>query len=143
MVVSVGPYMFHTAPALSTSWRARSRGMASPPQSTRSFERFQPAWNSSRQVVGVACMTVAFEASRRSRSARPSLTSSRVATTRRAPTISGRNTSSTEMSKAMVVTASSESLWVSPGSAAMLVKKFTTAPCWTCTPLGLPVEPLV
>ena len=45
------------------------------------------------------------------------------------------------MSNDSVVTATSRSDAVSPGSRAMLARKLTTARCGTTTPLGLPVEP--
>ena len=63
--------------------------------------------------------------------------------TTRAPTLSGRNSSRPAISKETVVTASSTSLALMPGSRAMEVRKFTTARCVTSTPFGCPVDPEV
>ena len=57
MVVSVGPYMFHTEAQRSRSASANSRDQASPPHSA--FKRPSPSQPDSinnRQVVGVACI---------------------------------------------------------------------------------------
>ena len=45
------------------------------------------------------------------------------------------------MSNDKVVTASSVSSLVKPGSLRMELRKLTTARCESCTPFGLPVEP--
>ena len=103
----------------------------------------QPASISSRQVAGVACITVAWLDSSSPRRAWPSTASSRLASTTCRPTASGSSSSSTAMSKLSVVTATSRSAALRPGSCAMLTRKFTTARCGTTTPLGLPVEPEV
>ena len=47
------------------------------------------------------------------------------------------------MSKDSVVTASSTSAAVSPGSRCMAPSKLTTPRWWTATPFGRPVEPEV
>src|ERR1039458_2321729 len=90
-VVSVGPYIFHTAEALAANSFASSRGRASPPHSTlRSALPSQPALTSKRHVVGVACMQVAPEVARLSRNRRPSVAVFRLTRITRAPTMSGR-----------------------------------------------------
>ncbi len=144
IVVSVGPNMFHTGPQLSWRRRPRSVGIASPPQSTVSRRSpGQPASKSIDHVVGVACTTVAAEELISSASRRPSLASSRPATTRRPPATSGPNISSTEMSNDRVVSASSTSSAVSPGSSSIDCRRLTTLVCSTSTPFGTPVEPEV
>src|ERR1700733_7033010 len=51
IVVSVGPYIFQTDPQVDTSRAARSRSIASPPQSTlRRRSPFHPDSNNLRQV---------------------------------------------------------------------------------------------
>src|SRR5258708_36025209 len=90
MVVSVGPYIFHSGTLQARMRLARSRGSASPPQSTLSLGRpVQPVLSNRRKVIGVACKTVAPEERRRSRSCRPSLATARLATTSLAPVLSG------------------------------------------------------
>ena len=52
MVVSVGPYMFHSEELLVRSWLANSRDRASPPQRIFSWSPpCHPASTSNRQVV--------------------------------------------------------------------------------------------
>jgi hypothetical protein len=94
-------------------------------------------------VTGVACSTVAPERASSRASEAPAAVSSRLATTTRAPTIRGRKISSTEMSKATVVTASRVSSAVSPGRSRMAARKLTTERWVIATPFGLPVEPEV
>src|SRR5262245_22214553 len=60
MVVSVGPYTFHTSPTRSTMLPDSSLGSASPPHNPlRSGPPSHPASSSIRHVAGVACITVA------------------------------------------------------------------------------------
>ncbi len=61
----------------------------------------------------------------------------------RPPVTSGSHTSGTAMSNDSVVMASSVSRSEKPGRRAIDSRKFTSAPCGTCTPLGRPVEPEV
>src|ERR1700684_2399693 len=61
IVVSVGPYMFHTAEDRLTNLLARSRSNRSPPQRiVRLAEPVQPDSIRILHVMGVACMTVGF-----------------------------------------------------------------------------------
>ena len=143
IVVSVGPYRFQSSAPRSISCAASSCGRPSPPHRIFSPGPVQPASTSSRHVAGVACITVAPSVSSSVCSWRPSVTSSRVATTTRAPTMSGRYISSPEMSNDSVVTETSTSAGVSPGCCAMVLRKLTTARCGIWTPLGRPVEPEV
>ena len=92
---------------------------------------------------GVAWSMVTDPLSSRAAISSPSSACSREASTIVPPTLSGRNSSSTEMSNEVVVTASSVSSAVNPGASRMLSRKFITAPGGTSTPLGLPVEPEV
>ena len=140
-VVSVGPYMFHTEEERASNASARSRSSASPPhRALRFVGPFQPASMSNRQVAGVACITVAPDSLSRANSLLPSLAVSRVARTTRAPTQSGRYSSSTAMSNARVVTASSASWEASPGRHHR-AKQIDHGAMRTCTPLGFPVDP--
>ena len=60
IVVSVGPYMFHSSTPRPTSCSASATGSASPPHSPFSWAHPRhPESTSMRQVVGVACITVA------------------------------------------------------------------------------------
>src|SRR5229473_4821891 len=91
IVVSVGPYIFHNDEHRGISSLAKSGGIASPPQ--RIFSCSQPCHPLSRiirQVIGVACITVALLASKSWRNALPSRATSRPAMTTRAPIRSGR-----------------------------------------------------
>src|SRR5215469_10923487 len=59
MVVSVGPYMFHSSAQRARRSLANSGTSDSPPQKARNcFEPGQPASIKARQVAGVACITV-------------------------------------------------------------------------------------
>ena len=102
-----------------------------------------PASTNIRHVAGVACITVAFVVWSSPISACGSAASSRVASTTVPPQISGRNNSRAAMSNESVVTASSTSDAVHPGSRAIVVSRFTRAPCVISTPLGCPVDPEV
>src|SRR6266576_1941186 len=142
MVVSVGPYMFHTEPQQAASLRASSGGSASPPtRALRFLPPCQPHSNRSLQVVGVACMTVARDVFSKSFSRLPSNVASRLATMRRAPNKSGRNSSRPAISNEIVVTATSASWLSSPGSRRIEHRKLTTLLCSSWTPFGLPVDP--
>ncbi len=92
-------------------------------------------------MLGVACMIVAPERSSARRSAVPSRASAADTRTVLPPTLSGRNSSRTEISKDAVVTDSSTSPASRPGLSRIASRKFTTLRCSTCTPLGCPVEP--
>ena len=88
-------------------------------------------------------MTVASLPSSSDFSSAPSAAFSLLAIMTLAPTVKGKNSSSTEISKDVVVTATSVSSVLRPGSRAILDKKLTTQLCGTMTPLGRPVEPEV
>src|ERR1700759_4626382 len=61
MVVSVGPYIFHTEDDREINLLASSRSSRSPPhRMVRSGEPVQPDSTRIRHVIGVACMTVGF-----------------------------------------------------------------------------------
>src|SRR6185436_20341479 len=78
MVVSVGPYMFHSEPERSRRDRASAGGNASPPHNALNVgPPDQPASIRSRHVDGVACMTVASLARSKSRRRAPSDATSR------------------------------------------------------------------
>src|SRR5437879_6391105 len=118
IVVSVGPYIFQTDEVLGASCSTRSRGTASPPQRIlRSLQPFHPASRSKRHVAGVACMHVAPQVSNISRNRSPSAAISRLARMTRAPTVSGKYSSSPAMSNDIVVTANKASLELIPGRA--------------------------
>jgi hypothetical protein len=143
MVVSVGPYMFQTSPAATSSRRARSGAIASPPLQTRTARLRQPASSSRRKVAGVAWSQVircsAITSARRA----PSLAVSRSTSTTGAPMASGRNISTTEMSKDTGVTPIRRSLSPAPGQAATEASTLASPPWVTRTPFGRPVEPEV
>ena len=142
IVVSVGPYMFHTSPRPPSSASARSRGAPrrrTAPSGAASPR--QPASISMRHVAGVACMTVAPAAAIAAASARRPWPRRRRRCTTRAPGSAARTVSSPEMSNDIVVTASSTSSRVRPGSCRIERRKFASARCSMTTPLGLPVEP--
>jgi hypothetical protein len=103
----------------------------------------QPASINIRQVAGVACITVAPELASRAPRRMPSAAVSRLASSTRPPTASGRNSSSTAMSNDRVVTATRVSAEDSPGWRAMLARKLAAARWGTPTPFGRPVEPEV
>ena len=142
-VVSVGPYPFHSAFTRVSRISARSFGIASPVQmAVIPPLPFQPESSSSRQVAGVALTNVTPRDSTTEASLRPSVAVSRETIRIRAPTVSGRITSATAMSKDIVVTPSTTPSLESPGVSATLVSRFTTQRFGTRTPfLGLPVEP--
>src|SRR5437660_8387863 len=143
-VVSVGPYIFQTEPQLAASLRASSGETASPPTIAFSLRSpVHPASSKSCHVVGVACINVAPELLRRLLSSLPSKVASRLAITRRAPAIRGRNMSGTDRSNEMVVIESRTSLSLIPGSSRIEQRRFARLRCSSCTPFGLPVEPEV
>ena len=73
IVVSVGPYMFHSSEPQSTSCFARPISSASPPQRIfRPSKPDHPVCSNMRHVAGVACMMVACCSSIRRDSAKPS-----------------------------------------------------------------------
>src|SRR2546427_11609936 len=91
IVVSVGPYRFHTSPASGTSSLARSRGSASPPQRILRFvSPVHPAVLNIFHVAGVACITVGRLSSMHLRSSKPSLAARVVASSPTPPLMSGR-----------------------------------------------------
>ena len=144
IVVSVGPYMFHSSSPSPTRLSASATGSASPPHSAFiPAGGVQPESTSIRHVVGVACMIVAPLLCSSSASARGSVVVAAGAITTRAPVISGRYSSSPAMSNDSVVTATRTSSAPSPGVFCIVARKLTSARCWICTPLGLPVEPEV
>ena len=87
----------------------------------------QPASRSMRQVVGVACMTVAPEESIRAARARPWRATSRGAITTRAPTSRGRKSSRAAMSKESEVAASRTSPPATPRRSRMAARRLTRA----------------
>jgi len=95
------------------------------------------------QVERVACITLAPDRIRSCASARPSAATSRLDSTTRAPTVSGRNNSRPAMSKARGVIASSTAASDNPGASRIDTRKLVNARCGTATPLGRPVEPEV
>ncbi len=116
--------------------------MASPVQITFSpSPPSQPAAMSNRHVAGVASMKVALRARSSASRRLPSAATSRDASTMRAPTVNGRMISEMAMSNDSVVTASTTSSAVMPGSRCTLISRFTVARCGSTTPLGRPVEP--
>src|SRR6185369_10277900 len=141
MVVSVGPYTFHTDWLLPSNFRASSRESASPPQMTLSCLLGHPAWSSIRQLTGVACITVAPLFSIAARKLSPSEAISRVTISTLAPVISGRKSSCPDMSKDRVVIPIITSSLVTTGTCPIKERKLTTHRYSHCTPLGLPVEP--
>jgi hypothetical protein len=145
IVVSVGPYMFQTAPARARSWAARSGGTGSPPISTWRSVRAsdQPAAINMRKVEGVAWRAVIPALSRRSRSWAPSTAAAAEASSSEAPRVSGSHSSRPAMSKDRLVTASRRSARVSPGWRAMASRKLITARWGMATAFGRPVEPEV
>ena len=129
-VVSVGPYMFQREPPLSSNCRARSFGQGSPPHNIlRRGLPLQPADNNIFQVLGVACITVAWHRVSSSAKACPSRAFSLLAITVCAPTIRGSHNSNPAMSKHKVVIASHLSCAAKPGVWLMDSRKFTMAPC--------------
>ncbi len=144
MVVSVGPYRFHSSSQRSSSRSASSRDSASPPHSTlRRLSPFQPASINMRHVAGVACMIDGRHAVIRWMSLAGSPTSARLASSTRAPTINGRYSSSPQMSKDSVVTERTVSRSLQPGVSRIAHRKLVSARCGTSTPFGCPVEPEV
>src|ERR1700678_2281199 len=144
MVVSVGPYMFHSCPQRGISFFARSPEKASPPHNAlRLMLPSQPDSISSDHVAGVACNSAAWLPSSNALSFLPSPASSREANITCAPLTSGRYSSKPEMSNDKVVTASNVSSAPIPGCRCMLIRKFTRLRCVIRTPLGLPVDPEV
>nr|WP_314413679.1 hypothetical protein [Streptomyces sp. DSM 40484] len=142
IVVSVGPYMFHTPAVRSTNAPAKESGSASPPHNARRpGTPSQPSDTSICHVAGVACITVTPARTNSPANAPgiPAICPS--ATTTRAPDTSGNHNSSPAMSKPGVVTASSTSPAPSPGRSAIADRKLARLPCVTCTPFGRPVDP--
>src|SRR6266436_3431299 len=90
-VVSVGPYMFQTEPALRINCCANSRDIASPPLTIFKLAfPGHPDSSNSFQVDGVACIAVISQSSSILHKRCPSPDDSRLASTQRAPTIKGR-----------------------------------------------------
>ncbi|OSY51991.1 hypothetical protein BG846_02365 [Streptomyces fradiae ATCC 10745 = DSM 40063] len=142
IVASVGPYRFHRARAGSCSRSAVAGDRASPPERTVSEAcGVQPVPSSRRHRLGVAWATETRLASSASRYGSAAV--SREARTTVAPTVSGRSSSSREMSKATVVWARTVSSAVTPRRPPMPVRKSASAPWPISTPFGSPVEPLV
>src|SRR5579883_1518514 len=142
IVVSVGPYIFQTEADRLHSSRASSGGKASPPHNTfNGGSPFQPASRSCCHVTGVACIIVARTVLINSSRVTPYCAISRVARANVAPTQSGANNSSAEMSNDNVVTAAKTSLGEMPGDTATDCSKLDTALWGTSTPFGCPVDP--
>src|SRR5262249_39486688 len=116
IVVSVGPYMFHTEVARCTSSFASSLGNASPPHKTFSAgSPCQPVSSNCCHVTGVACTTVAFTSLKYSSNWTAYCAVSRLTIASFAPTQSGKNSSNPEISNDRVVTAANTSVLASPG----------------------------
>ncbi|CAM4527879.1 hypothetical protein COEX109129_42040 [Corallococcus exiguus] len=141
-VVSVGPYMLSRAGTCSRSFEARLPGSASPPtsicRSPPSACNARGSSTSARAYDGVHWKWVT--AWRSSRSANAAGSRPVGASTTWKPRVQAQSSSSTEMSKEMLVIASHV-----PGHgetcASIARKKFITVRCGTPTPLGRPVEP--
>src|ERR1700691_1566392 len=102
MVVSVGPYMYQSEAQRGISSDARSCDRASPPHRILQVgEPFQPVSMSMRHVIGVACMIVAWQSRKTWCIATASALTAEDTSSMRAPTMSGRKSSSAEMSKQM------------------------------------------
>ena len=143
-VVSVGPYRFHKALQRDSSRVASALLRVSPPHSAvSSGSPRQPASNSIAQVAGTACIRVGRLRRMRSISAGPSSSSCGGASSRRAPTVSGRKNSRAAMSNDGVASDSSVSPASQPGSRCIETRKLTSARCEMSTPLGSPVDPEV
>ena len=150
IVVSVGPYTSISTPGWTSaprSARARSVESASPPTSIASSlpsaARLAASATSSPASDGVhwkcvtpCAATVAAKA--------PALSSS-AATITVKPRVRVHRSSSTEMSKDRLVTASQTPGRTfparSPSTRSMPAKKFVTLRCSSITPFGVPVEP--
>src|SRR5438128_11081710 len=94
-----------------------------------------------RQVAGVACITVAPDDESNSESRATSRVASRLAITRRAQTVIGKQSSNTAKSKDKVVTDTRTSLSVRPGSRRIAVQNYTTARRQIPTHFARLVEP--
>src|SRR5262249_47402635 len=105
MVVSVGPYRFHTEALQARSPLASGGGSASPPQRRRSVVEDIPASRSICQLLGVACMSEAWLRVSRRKSAWPSRASAEEARETQPPESKGWYSSSPAMSKESEVTA--------------------------------------
>src|SRR5882724_85277 len=144
IVVSVGPYRFHTSALLAVSSFANSTLSASPPHSTfSSGTPSHPPLISICHPAGVHCITVPPLSFSNRVNRSPSRLSSLVLSTNRAPVTSGSSISIAAMSKLIVVTPTSTSSLLSPGLCLISLRKWLSAPCLTPTPLGLPVDPEV
>src|SRR5688572_19622723 len=86
IVVSVGPYMFHSESLREINCAARSRGSASPPLSTFESLLSHPASPNILQVDGVACIAVAALWAIASRRCAPSVATARLTSTTLPPT---------------------------------------------------------
>ncbi len=146
MVVSVGPYMLISTPPRRAprSRVASSGGRASPPTSNW---RTEASDSSPRDSVssawareGVSCRWVT---ACRSRDSATWPCSASVCTTTLKPRHSVHSSSSTEMSKETLVTASQVPEEEAPRRASIPAKKLATLRCCTMTPLGVPVVPEV
>src|SRR5262249_46180135 len=134
IVVSVGPYRFHTLLLRRTSASLNSPLNASPPHRTLIFSSpSQPLSISIRHVAAVACITLTPLAPNRRPTSCPSPPCARLATTPRPPTSNGRYNSSPAMSNDNVVTASIWSSLPSPSSALIDSRKLCNASCVICT----------
>src|SRR5436309_13248702 len=90
-VVSVGPYIFQTDEARFNNSIASSRGNASPPHKLlKLLFPSHPASRCNLQVAGLACITLIAAPANILCNSYPSRAVSRLASTRRAPTIRGK-----------------------------------------------------
>ncbi|CAM5265405.1 hypothetical protein SGRI78S_06747 [Streptomyces griseus subsp. griseus] len=140
IVVSVGPYVFHSSAPPSAP---ASSGVSTSPidTRTRTHSGTPPAAASTAHSDGVTWTTVTASAFNSRASAGPSTTVSGGTGTTRAPTVSGATSSHTEMSNAGEIRAATTSPARSPTNAVDRASIPATARCGTPTALGLPVDP--
>ena len=144
IVVSVGPYMFQSSSPSASSWSASATGSASPPHSAFNAGRPAPArveqHPPGRRRRLHDRRAAALEQRRRAPADLPVSCAAR--SRRRAPTISGRYSSSPAMSNDSVVTATSTSSAPSPGRCAHRRRGSSPARgAGSARPSACPVEP--
>jgi len=141
IVVSVGPYMFHTSPGPRSS--ASFWSSASPPHRILSPFGSSPVSINMRHNAGVACIMVVAERRINAMRRDGSMMSARLAITSSAPAVNGKKISRAAISKHGVVTARKTSVAPMPGACRIAVNRFTTERCSISMPFGRPVEPEV
>src|SRR5262245_26219432 len=137
IVVSVGPYMFHSDPTVGARVSARWRVRGSPPTSAVSLGRLvHPPSTNIFHIVCVAWSMVAPDVRTSGINSRGSRDASSLAITMVAPLERGRKISSPAMSKDGVVIDNTMSDDAIPGAEAIELRKLTTLPWLTTTPFG-------